>query len=221
MASRSKLPAVARTGPPFVAETQKWFDQNCTSRSTYPVSAAATFLKRTSASARNSCCGTGCSALAFGSDVVLPCATSRGAAGSDADGSGLAGVGGTSSRPPVASGCVGSFWRISWMRWRSANKACSASREESRDVSLTSATCGWSSSTLSRPRGSPATAARSAPAPRAPQPKRFSASRAYLGSDFITTATLRLSGQNGAGVIGPSNLHARLGGHAAPSETRC
>jgi hypothetical protein len=108
--------------PAFVAETQKWFDQNCTSLSTYPVSAAAAFLKRTSASARKSCCGTGCSALAFTSDVVLPCATSRGAAGLDVEGSGLAGAGGTSSRPPVASGWVGSFWRIAWIRWRSANR---------------------------------------------------------------------------------------------------
>ena len=59
MASRSKQPAVARASGPLAADMQKWFDQNCTSRSTKPTSARTARWKRASASARSSFCSTG------------------------------------------------------------------------------------------------------------------------------------------------------------------
>src|ERR1700687_2629997 len=65
MASRSKLPAAARTRPLFAAETQKWLDQKCTRRSTNPTWACTTRWNRAIESARKSFCA-GVGSAGFG-----------------------------------------------------------------------------------------------------------------------------------------------------------
>src|SRR6202035_2405037 len=63
IASRSKGPAIDGI---LSAETQKWFDQNQTSRSAKPMSAVAAASKRALASFCSSCCGSGGSLLSIG-----------------------------------------------------------------------------------------------------------------------------------------------------------
>src|ERR1700733_13057798 len=52
IASRSNEPAQIRASSPLLAETQKWLDQNTTSRSVNPQSESIARCKRASASAR-------------------------------------------------------------------------------------------------------------------------------------------------------------------------
>jgi len=52
IASRSNAPAHIRASSPLLAEMQKWFDQNATSRSVKPHSACAARGSRASAAAR-------------------------------------------------------------------------------------------------------------------------------------------------------------------------
>ncbi len=59
IASRSNAPAQARPILLLATETEKWFDQNATSRSTKPIGAAQARARRAAASTRNICCSSG------------------------------------------------------------------------------------------------------------------------------------------------------------------
>ena len=164
IASRSKAPALARKTGALPADTQKWFDQNSTSRSRKPSSASRAWAKRAAASARK--------------------------IRASARGSGLKG----GTPPVMAVGSMAGTampFRLSRIALRSASAAKAARRSAavparppaSNASGDTRARSGFSSAARA-PRGSEATRARSPG--RAPRPKRF---RAVTASIDRTTSS--------------------------------